>query len=157
MSRVLGDRLPREVLEAFDGRHLERKVGAAYLLITADEDGTPRPCMLSAGEILALDDRRLRVAIRAGTRTARNLSRGSPALLCFVAPGTVLYVRGTARPLPRTGGLDLERFELVVSSVESDVHPGISVTHGIGLVVEGGDPSQVVRAWQAQIEGLRLD
>jgi hypothetical protein len=153
----VGDRLPREVLEAFDGRDLERKIGPAYLLVTADEDGTPRPCMLSAGEILALDDRRLRVALWAGTRTARNLSRGGSALLCFVAPGTVLYVRGTPRPLPAAGGSDLERFEIAVSSVESDLHPGMPVTHGIGFAVEGRDPSEVVRAWRAQIEGLRAD
>ncbi|HXF74207.1 MAG TPA: hypothetical protein VNO79_16575 [Actinomycetota bacterium] len=153
MSRAVGDRLPREVLEAFDGRDLERKVGPAYLLVTTDEDGTPRPCMLSAGEVLAPDDRRLRVALWAGTRTARNLARGSPALLCFVAPGTVFYVRGTPRPLAPAA--DLERFEIAVSSVESDLHPGMPVTHGIGFAVERDDPAEVVRAWRAQIEALR--
>ncbi len=157
MSRTVGERLPPEVLEAFDGRDLERKIGPAYLLVTADQDGTPRPCMLSAGEILAPDDRRLRVALWAGTRTARNLARGSPALLCFVTPGTVLYVRGTPRPLPPVEGSDLERFEIAVSSVESDLHPGMPVTHGIGFTVERGDPSEVVRAWRAQLEGLRRD
>lgn len=153
----MGDRLPREVLEAFDGRDLERKVGPAYLLVTADEDGTPRPCMLSAGEILAPDARRLRVALWAGTRTARNLARGSPALLCFVAPGTVFYVRGTPRALPPAAGSDLERFEIAVSSVESDLHPGMPVTHGIGFAVEGGEPADVARSWRAQIEVLRAD
>jgi hypothetical protein len=72
-----------------------------------------------------------------------------------VAPGTVFYVRGTPRPLPPVGRADLERFEIAISSVESDLHPGMPVTHGIGFAVERDDPAEVVRAWRTQIEDLR--
>src|SRR4029450_7350934 len=53
MAKLLGDRLPETVLRAFDGHDLEAKVGPAHLLVTVDPDGTPRPRMLSAGELLA--------------------------------------------------------------------------------------------------------
>ena len=64
MAKSLGDRLPQTVLRAFDGNDLEAKVGPAHLLVTVDPDGSPRPCMLSAGEVLAPDDRRLRVLLK---------------------------------------------------------------------------------------------
>ena len=90
MSKPIGERMPTDVLAALDGSDLEAEVGRAYLLVTTDPDGAPRPCMVSAGELLAVDDRRLRVALWPGTRTGSNLARGGPVLLCFVAPGTVL-------------------------------------------------------------------
>lgn len=155
MSKPVGDRLPEEVRRALDGQALEDKVGVAYLLVTADDDGTPRPCMLSAGELLAVDDRTLRVALWPGTRTSANLARGSPALLCYVAPGSVFYVRGRGRPLPETTSTRLARFEIGVESVESDVHEGMPVTSPIVFSVEGSDPAAVVEAWRGQIRALR--
>ena len=94
MSRLLGDTLPDDLVAALDGTGLAGKVGPAYLLVTSDEDGTPRPCMLSAGELLAVDGRRVGLALWRGSRTSANLARGGHALLCHVAPRTVVYVRG---------------------------------------------------------------
>ena len=71
MSKLIGDTIPSGLRQELDGEHLETKIGAAYLLVTADDDGTPRPCMLSAGEVLAVDDRRLRFALWKGSRTLR--------------------------------------------------------------------------------------
>lgn len=155
MTRAIGDRLPEAILEAFDGRDLEGKIGPAHLLITVDRDGRPRPCMLSAGEILALDDTRFRVGLWPGTRTSENLAAGSPALLCFVAPGTVLYVRGAARALEPVEGVTLARFEIAVSSVESDIHPGMPVTQAITFSIESKDAAAVADSWRQQIEALR--
>ncbi|HEU0337345.1 MAG TPA: pyridoxamine 5'-phosphate oxidase family protein [Gaiellaceae bacterium] len=154
MSKLIGDTLPDDLFGALDGRELGGKVGPAYLLVTADEDGTPRPCMLSAGEVLALDGRRLRFALWKGSRTCANLVRGGRALFCHVAPRTVVYVRGPVRTLeaPET---NLDCFELQVDSVESDDHTGMPVTSGITFAVERGDPAAVVEAWERQLAGLR--
>ena len=71
---------PDDLFGALDGRQLAGKVGPAYLLVTSDEDGTPRPCMLSAGEVLAVDARRVRFALWKGSRTcAMGSSRRSGA------------------------------------------------------------------------------
>jgi hypothetical protein len=155
MSRTVGDRLPHQILEAFDGRGLDSKIGPAYLLVTVDPDGRPRPCMLSAGEILALDERTLRLGLWPGTRTSSNLAAGSPVLLCFVAPGQVLYVKGTARALDPVGDRALARFEMSVESVESDLHEGMPVTAGITFTVEAGTPQEIAAIWRSQIESLR--
>jgi hypothetical protein len=153
MAKLIGDRLPDELLAALDGEALECKIGATYLLLTADADGTPRPCMLSAGEVLAPDDRTLRFALWPGTTTGANLARGSRALFCHVAPGSVLYIRGAARALDATG--DLDGFELTIESVESDAHAGMPVTSGITFAVTQDEPARVAEAWRRQLEPLR--
>jgi hypothetical protein len=155
VSEAVGDRLPDAVLEAFDGERLEEKIGSAYLLVTVDPAGTPRPCMLSAGELLAPDDGHLRVALWGGTRTAANLARGAPCLLCFVAPGLALYVRGTPRRLSSVENLDLECFEIAVSLVERDEHPGMPVVDTIRFAVTGQDVGSLVREWTDRLGTLR--
>ena len=155
MSKAVLDRLPAEIISAFDGDDLERKIGRAYLLLTPDPDGTPRPCLLSAGEILAPDDRMLRVALWPGTLTSQNLARCVATLLCFIVPGQVFYVKGRARPLGRDEHAALERFEITVDSVESDVHPGMPVSQGIGFSIQAMNPSSVVELWQRQLAALR--
>lgn len=155
MSKQLGDKLPREILEAFDGTEVGAKIGRGYLLVTTDEDGTPRPCMLSAGEILAPEDRHLRIALWPGTSTSKNLARGSRALFCFVGPGVVLYVKGNPRSLGRGPGSKLERFEIEVTSVDSDVHQGMPVEETIVFSISDLDPKKVVGEWTRQLEALR--
>ncbi len=154
MTKRLSDRLPPEVLSAFDGRDLEGKIGPAYVLMTVDPDGAPRPCMLSAGEILAVDERHLRFALWPKTNTSRNLAAGSSTLLCFVAPGTVLYVRGRPRALGPSETTHLERFELRVDEVESDEHAGMPVTGTIGFSIGAADQATVVAAWRKQLVDL---
>lgn len=156
MAKSLGDRLPETVLRAFDGRDLEAKVGPAHLLVTVDPDGSPRPCMLSAGELLAADDRRLRVLLWAGTGTSRNLAGGGPVLLCYVEGAEIVYVKGEPRPLPREEGRGgFERFEIQVRAVETDRHAGLPVTGGITFGVDGGDRAKVARGWERQLAALR--
>ncbi len=155
MAKSLGDRLPETVLRAFDGHDLEAKVGPAHLLVTVDPDGSPRPCMLSAGELLAVDDRQLRVLLWAGTGTSRNLAGGGPVLLCYVEDAEVVYVKGDPHPLPRQAGGGFERFEIQVRAVETDRHAGLPVTGGITFGVDGGDRAKLARGWERQLAALR--
>ena len=155
MSRLIGDTIPGDLAEALDGEALDRKIGPAYLLVTSDDDGTPRPCMLSAGEVVAVDERRLRFALWKGSRTSGNLVSGRRTLFCHVAPRTVIYLRGPVRSLAADPSLNLDCFELEVESAESDDHTGMPVTSGITFAVERDDPAAVVEAWRRQIAGLR--
>jgi hypothetical protein len=155
VSKHLGDKLPQEVMTAFDGERIEEKIGLAYLLVTTDEDGTPRPCMLSAGEILVSDAKHLRVALWPGTTTSKNLARGSRALFCYVAPGSVVYAKG--HPISLGPGPDskLERFEVTIDAVESDIHPGMPVKETVLFEVESMDTSKVAANWNRQLDALR--
>ena len=156
MSKFLGNRLPSEVVDAFDGRNLDKKVGSGYLAATFDEDGEIRFCMLSAGEILVVDERMLRIGLWAGTRSSKNLKRGSPLNLCFVAPSTVLYIRGSAKELDaHTSGLRIDGFEVTVESVTSDAHTGLPVTHSIGFACKEIDEATLVREWEAKLQFLQ--
>lgn len=155
MSKLIGDRLPEDFQAAFDGRHLADQVGFAYLLVSTDEDGTPRPCMLSAGEVFVPDDRTIRVGLWPGTSTAQNLSRGERVLFCYVAPNTVLYAKGWSHRLEPSNHPKFDRFDIKVDAVESDVHPGMPVKETIAFDIEGIDPGKVLDQWGRQTEALR--
>ena len=155
MSRTRSDRIPPDLLEEFDGEHLEEGIGRAFILATTDEDGTPRPCMLSVGEILVVDDRRVRVLLWAGTHTAANLDRGSRALLCYVGPGTVFYMRGSPRRIGSRDEKPFARFEVAVESVQSDSHPGMPVIDTIRFDVAEQKRVKVLDTWREQIDRLR--
>ncbi len=154
MSEVLSDRLPAACMAAFDGRDLEHKFGDAYLLLTTDPDGTPRPCMLSAGEILAPNERTMRLALWSGSHTAANLARGMRAVICFVAPRTVLYIKGMPHRLALRPELGLEYFEVQVERVDSDAHEGMPVSQGIRFTSEAEPIAVVLKAWQKTLKEL---
>lgn len=154
MSKVIGDRLPDVMMQAFDGDDLDAKIGPAYLVVTVDDDGGPRSCMLSAGEILAVDDRHLRLALWPDTTTGHNLEQGRSVLFCFVAPGIVHYAKGRSRRLSDGGTTGLEHFEIEVETVESDAHPEMPVKGPITYDVEAHDRAGVTAAWSRQLDGL---
>lgn len=154
MSTLVGDRLPAAMVEQFNGEELSSKIGPAYLFVTADDDGAPRPCMLSVGEILVPDDRHVRLALWEKSHTCANLSAGRPSLFCYVAAGVVLYVRGVARAIGTLESLHLECFEIKVSTVESDEHPGMPATETIRFAVTGAPPDEIVREWQHRLGEL---
>jgi hypothetical protein len=153
MATHIGDRLPDDLVALFDGTGLAAKVGPAYPLITVDSSGAPRLSMLSAGELLAMSDRTVRIGLWPGTNTGENLASGREALLCFVEPGSVRYVRGTAVRLAGPEGVDC--FELAVRSVESDSHDGMPVTTGITFDIVRPSRDEVLAAWQRQLAALR--
>lgn len=155
MSEYVGDRLPAKLQAAFNGQDIEQKIGLAYLVVTTDPDGTPRPCMLSAGEILVLDDQTMRVALWPRTHTADNLRRQSPVAICFVAPNTVLYVKGRPRQLGPSGTTDIEGFEIKVDSVESDIHEGLPVTQGISFSCQKADRGALLHTWNKKLRALK--
>ncbi len=154
MSEFLSDRLPEVCIAAFNGRDLEQKFGDTYVLLTTDPDGTPRPCMLSAGEVLGLDDRTIRLALWTGSHTVANLARGVRAVICFVAPRTVLYIKGIPHRLALRPEAGLEYFEIRVERVDSDVHEGMPVIQGVRFTSEAEPTASVVKAWQKVLKEL---
>ncbi len=154
MTEFLSDRMPKACVEAFDGHDLEHKLTDAYPVLSTDPDGAPRVCMLSAGEILAVDDRTLRLALWEGTHSAANLGRNPRVVICFVAPHTVLYIRGTPRRLAASPEARLERFEIRVERVDSDEHEGMPVSHGIKVSAEARTSASVLEHSRKTLQGL---
>ncbi len=156
MSTDVGDRMNDAICRFFDGQDLPAKEDAAFLLLTSDLDGTPRPCMVSVGEVLATSASELRFALWSGSNTAQNLSRGSRALFCFVTDADLAYVYGTPRELSSTDATtNLEYFAVDVDRISSDVHHGMPVTSGIRFNLAGRNRTEVLSEWQRQINLLR--
>lgn len=110
--------------------------------------------MLSAREILAVDEQTIRLALWPGTQTGANIRRGSRAVLCYVAPGTVFYAHGTGRCLSPIRGVNVDRVEVKVEAVVSDVHPGLPVTTPITYSCDGVDTSTLVAEWSTKLATL---
>jgi hypothetical protein len=155
MARHIGDRLPADLVGALAGTDLEAQVGVAYPLVTVDESGAPRFSMLSAGELLAVDDATIRIGMWPDTRTGVNLVEGREALLCAVVPGSVRYVRGRAVRLAAPPGAGVECFELTVHAVESDGHDGMPVATGITFTTVRPSRAEVLAAWRTTLAALR--
>jgi hypothetical protein len=154
MARLLGDRLPADLVGLFDGTGLDGRVGVAYPLVTVDEAGTPRLSMLSAGELLATDDRTIRVAMWPNTRTGGNLASGRAALLCVVEPDSVRYVRGSAVRLVPPPDATVECFALRVTAVESDSHEGMPVATPITFTAVTPGRDEVLAGWAVVLATL---
>lgn len=148
MSKELGTRLPAAFQQAFSDRELRRHSGKGYVVVTIDADGTPRLSMLSAGEIVAVDDRRFRLGLWPGSSTGKNVGAGRPIALCYVAPNRVLYVHGRGR---RLGGDEaVETFEVAVDHVRSDQHEGLPVRDTFTFDCVGMSEDDMLRMWSDQ-------
>lgn len=64
-------------------------------MITCGADGPPQVCVPDWGELRAVDDRHLRVAVWPTDPTAVNLDGGAPVLLIVTALSDVYLVRAT--------------------------------------------------------------
>jgi hypothetical protein len=98
---------------------LDTRLGRALPFVTRDADDSPHPMLCSYLEWLAVDARTLRLAIAAGSRSARNLETRRVGTLFLVDAGVTAYVKCRAAGTPRRIG-DLARFSLTVEDVLDD-------------------------------------
>ena len=135
MSRSLGSTLPPAILARLSQTDLAERLGRGLPLVTLAADGTPHPMLTSYLEWLAVDARTLRLAIAAGSRSARNLEERRLATLLLIEPALTVYVKCRAAGDPLARG-DLARFTLRVEDVLEDapteVEGAVRITAGIG-------------------------
>ena len=163
MSRAIGSRLPAPLRERLRGDDLAARVGVAVLILTTDAAGWPHPAMLSYGELLARDARRVRLAVHRTSGTAENLRRRSRITLCFIEAGMAYYVKAAVElpEEPLRGFPDLVRFEATVGTVladeaRTDSEPGVVIVDGVRFSI--GRPTAVtLRDWRRVVHSLRED
>ena len=160
MSRELGRELPGALLSLLDGHDLASRMGKAILIATVDEQGFPHPALLSYGEVVALDARRLHLATYADSRTSFNLRRTGRVTLCLIEAGMAYYVKARAEERQAAAGFaGLARFEAAVTQVlvdqaRDDVEPGARITRGIEF--DPGKPAaDALAAWASMLTALR--
>jgi hypothetical protein len=151
---VDGPGLPRDLVELLDGRDLERGLGFTIQVLTADESGWPRVALLSAGEVFALDDRRLRLALWPGSETTANLTRTGQATLAFVHDHASYSLHLDAHRAADLGEPMVRAvFDGRVAAVRRDEVPYAALRSGITFDLV--DPAPVLARWRATIDALR--
>jgi hypothetical protein len=119
MSRSLGAVLPATLLTRLSQTDLPSRLGCGLSFVTLAGDGTLHPMLCSYLEWLAVDARTLRLAIAAGSRSARNLEERGVGTLLVVEPGQTIYIKCRAMGAPLRLG-ELARFSLTVEDVLED-------------------------------------
>jgi hypothetical protein len=119
MSRSLGSALPPELVARFSQTDLPARLGRGLPFLTLAADGTLHPMLCSYLEWRAVDARTLRLALAAGSRSARNLEERGVGTLLVVEPGLTIYIKCRAMGAPRRLG-ELARFSLAVEDVLED-------------------------------------
>lgn len=148
--------LSEGLCEWLNGRDLELKTDTAMMLMTVTEDGWPHTAMVSAGEVIALGRRRLRLALWPGTITAGNMKRTGQAMLVAIHDGAVYYVRLRVQVLPNMADSrhPRQRFAAEVAHVREDRAPYAEVLSGVKIQLN--DPAEVLERWRATVAELRV-
>ena len=134
MSRSLGATLPAALLARLSQADLPSLLGRALPFVTVAADGSAHPMLCSYLEVLAVDSRTLRLAIGAGSRSARNLEERRVGTLLVIEPERIVYIKGRAPAPPLRAGR-LARFDLAVEDVLEDspeeAEGAVRITSGI--------------------------
>jgi hypothetical protein len=130
--------------------------GLTLLLLTVSPDGWPHQAMISCGEIAALSDERIALALWPSSTAARALAHGGRATVTVVLPPTAYALRLDVEPAgeletPLAGRL--ARFSAAVTAATADEAPYATLESGVRYSLK--DPEQVVARWREVREALR--
>lgn len=134
MARRLGGALPAALVQRFSQSDLRPLLGRALPLMTVDAEGRPHPMLCSYLELRALSPTKIRLAIDARSRSAKNLEARGTATLLVIEPEQTIYIKCRVSGAPLRIG-ELARFELEVEKVIEDTatewEAGARITSGI--------------------------
>jgi hypothetical protein len=155
VSKSIGNALPDSLRTALSGDDLDRGAGLTYILLTPDELGDVSIALLSVGEVLATDERTIRLALWPGTTATANLERTGRGTLASIEPEATLYVRFDAERVGdvRAGGMNHASFVCRVTDVLADDVSYATITAGLRFALR--DPDAVLPRWRETIEALR--
>ena len=145
--------IPAVVAQYLNGEDLLSKM-QALRLSTLDAAGWPHAALLSAGDMLALPNGRIRFALFPQSSMAANLLRDGRLTLTLVLAGKICELRGRVQRLQQTTPeVPLACLEMQVESVREHMAPYADVTTGITFALH--DPPTVLDRWRQQIAALR--
>lgn len=130
--------------------------GFTILLLTGREDGWPHLSMLSVGEVVVLDERRLRLALWPGSTAAARLAVDGRATIAAVIPPASYLIRLQARPIGELvtplGGRRAA-FEATVAAASVDEAPYAVLESGVRFRLK--DPDATLPRWAEVRRALR--
>ncbi|SDB97301.1 pyridoxamine 5'-phosphate oxidase family protein [Shouchella lonarensis] len=144
--------LPPPVRAFLNGEDLQEKQHDAMLFVTVGADGFPYKAMLSVGEVVALDESSLRMAIWTGTQSEKNALTAKKATLMFVWEQVAYDIR---LQLERIATLEqLTLFAGEVISVKADKAPYAVLDSGVRYTLH--KPGEALVRWERVIAQMRL-
>lgn len=158
MTRSLGARLPDPLYVALSARDPTAHIGLTLGLLTMRDDGWPHEALLSVGEAVAIDRRRLRLALWPTSTATRNLAEHGRATLATVLEQTSFTVRLTAHgagELATRRAGTLARFEARVEETHADAAPYAVLESGVRFRLN--DPDEALSRWAEVRAALRRD
>lgn len=155
MSKSLGSRLPPEVMAMLAGDDLHAGSGLTFTLVVSGADGWPSFALLSVGEVLAVDEGTVRLALWPGSGTTAALTVTGMATMMAIGGDSVWYLHLAARRGPDlvASGMNRAYFECSVDDVLVDKVTYAKITSGISF--ELPDPEAVLGRWQQTIDLVR--
>jgi hypothetical protein len=155
VSRSLGAELPTALRTALETDDNE---GFTVMLMSVGEDGWPHLALLSIGEVVVMDDRRLRTALWPGSTAVRNLARSRRCTLAAVVDEASYTVRVSVRSrgeLAIAGAGRRAVFDAHVEESRIDVAPYAVLDSGIRFRLTSRAPA--LARWAATRAALRDD
>ena len=146
--------LPEEIRKMLDGDDLAAQASLVFELLTVAPSGWPHVALLSVGEVVALDEHSVGLALWPTSTTTDNLQRSGRALLQIYLDGAAYRLRLAARPLADDlGGGKLALFSARVESTVRDEVSYARITSG--PTIELANAERAVARWQSQVEAIR--
>jgi len=157
MSRPLPAAVPpavRALLDADPGDPLAD--GVTLLLLTVRDDGWSHQAMISVGEVVAVGEDALRLAVWPGSTSTHNLRERRRATLTAVIDGVAYTLFLAVEPCgeletPLAGKLD--RFDARVRAASADEAPYATLESGVRFRLK--DRDSVLARWREAREELR--
>ncbi|MDQ6766815.1 MAG: hypothetical protein M3Z41_03305 [Candidatus Eremiobacteraeota bacterium] len=113
------------------GAHPVGEAAKAVLLITVDPPGAPRVAMLAAAELTVRGASHIELRLHKSSSACANVKRSGQAALWCVLDAAAYCIRGTvARSATKNPDPAFEHFDLTVTSVLRDFHPGAPMISG---------------------------
>ena len=157
MSKILGNKLPADLLERLAGKNLQALAEKAIMVCSVDSNSWPHPAMLSYFEIIAKDESNVRLAIYKDSATVSNLLRNGKLTIQVVDERIAYYVKGSVQELahgmkssPPNAKLNLRVEQVLADAADEEFEPGAYVTGGVTYT----RPAKPANAWEVLKELL---
>lgn len=126
MSKVLGNTLPKEVVEVFN------KELTTVILSTVTEEGAPHAMPVHL--MVAPDDRTIRMALMKTHKTTENIKQNPKAFITVLEGSDIaIGIKGSAKVTrePMEGNSAMCMIEFKVEEIKSDTTPTVIVNSGV--------------------------
>ncbi len=155
--------LPATVRKLLNGDGLASKTGTVIVAAASDGDGRPHFGLLSCGELLAVEDDRILIALWAGSGLDRNAVAAGSMSLMFVEPPEAIYLKlvveavaGGAGIGAEVGAEGLEFLDCRVVETRLDTEEGLPIVAGLRFAASEQDEPALLARWERTIAALRV-